>query len=92
LWDFLTVTRKGKLASRREAILGRPLTPEDFPDDYDPEVEFLDRKIGYVVKHTVGKEPDTVNASIETFWPLGEGPKTSFSSKPPKAKEDDLPF
>ena len=94
LWDFLTVTRKGKLASRREAILGRPLTPEDFPDDYDPELEFLDRKIGYVVKHTAGKEPDTVSASIETLWSLGEGPKLSLSNKPSeaKAKDDDLPF
>ena len=97
LWDFLTVTRKGKLASRREAILGRPLTPQDFPDDYDPETEFLNRKIGYVVKHTAGKEPNTVSAGIETLWPIGNAPTVDMSSAKSQSDasstgDDDLPF
>ena len=76
----------------QEAILGRPLTPQDFPEDYDPEDEFLNRKIGYVVKHSAGKEPNTVSAGIETLWPIGNAPVQSEPSKASAPKDDDLPF
>lgn len=91
IWEFLTLTRKGKLGDRRAAILGRPLTNEDFGDDYDPENEFLNRKIGYVIKHKPGKEQGTISASIETMWPVGEIPNKK-EAPPAVAKDDDLPF
>ena len=90
IWEFLTLTRKGKLGDRRAAMLGRPLTNEDFGDGYDPENEFLNRKIGYVIKHKPGKEQGTISASIETMWPIGEAP--TKEAKKAKVKDDDLPF
>ena len=67
------------MGDRRAAMLGRPLTDDDFDDNYDPEEEFLDKRIGYVVKHSPGKEPGTIRSSIETMWPLDD-------AKPKKAK------
>mgnify|MGYP003673613047 FL=1 len=91
IWEFLTLTRKGKLGDRRAAILGRPLTNDDFGDGYDPEEEFLNRKVGYVIKHKPGKEQGTISASIETMWPIGKIPTTK-EAPPAVAKDDDLPF
>lgn len=90
IWEFLTLTRKGKLGDRRAAMLGRPLTNEDFGDGYDPENEFLNRKIGYVIKHKPGKEQGTISASIETMWPIGEAPEKEV--KKAEVTDDDLPF
>jgi|TARA_R110002167_G_scaffold28250_8_gene95306 hypothetical protein len=91
IWEFLTLTRKGKLGDRRAAILGRTLTNDDFGDGYDPEEEFLNRKVGYVIKHKPGKEQGTISASIETMWPIGKIPTTK-EAPPAVAKDDDLPF
>lgn len=94
IWEWITVTRKGKMGTRRSAMLGRALTDEDFADGYDPEAEFLNRRIGYVIKHEAGKEAGTVRASIETMWPLDDAKPKKKKKKVVKeqVEEDDLPF
>ena len=96
IWEFITVSRKGRLGDRRAAMLGRPLTNDDFSDDYDPDEEFLNKRVGYVVKHSPGKEPGTVRSSIETMWPLEEASPKTAKKKVAKTVEeeedDDLPF
>ena len=93
IWEWITVARKGKMGDRRAAMLGRPLTDDDFDDNYDPEEEFLDKRIGYVVKHSPGKEPGTIRSSIETMWPLDDAkPKKAKKKKKVEEEEDNLPF
>ena len=96
IWEFITVSRKGRLGDRRAAMLGRPLTNDDFSDDYDPDEEFLNKRVGYVVKHSPGKEPGTVRSSIETMWPLEEASpkkaKKKAAKKVEEEEDDDLPF
>ena len=68
LWTTLSKSPKGNLRKFREKILGRKLTNEETKsDDFDPEKEFLNKRIVYVVEHVPSDDPGKPYANIETF-------------------------
>ena len=70
-WDWLNISRSGRLKDRREAIMGRAMTKEEMDaEDFDPVEEFIGKRIGYVIKQGVGKNTGKPYASLESVWPL----------------------
>ena len=58
---------RSNLRKHREIILGRPLTPEEIQSpDFDPDFEFVGKKIQYTVVHNPG-EGDKIYANVSNF-------------------------
>lgn len=69
VWMTLSKSSKGNLRKYREKILNRKLNDvEAGAEDFDPEVEFVNKRIGYVVEHVPSEDPEKPYANVETFW------------------------
>jgi len=69
LWDWVPISKTGRLKDRREQITGTTLTKEDLESgDFDTD-DLIEARVGFTVKHNPNtKDPSKVYANIDALW------------------------